>query len=196
MNMSPPTPYVLVIAGLSKGGKRANGGASIFRLRRMRHFQVPLDINMPKIREILGTYATNHGLEMTRFMDSELESHYKYNEIIDQTMRDDTDKLKRIIVEGEVVAEIPTGGKYGTFYQWPINMVLSATLMASKVLRPKVATSWNERNMGIGSMGDMLYSQKVLVRDFIKRGCMTRNERQEKIDAQLGLRGISLVSMV
>ena len=189
---SAPTTHVLVIAGLSTVGKRANGGASIFRLRKLRHFKVPLDINMPKIRQIFETGATDHGLKCTRFMDSALESHYKYNEITDQAMRDDTDKLKRIIVDGEVMAEIPTGGKYGTFYQWPINMVLSATLMASKVLRPKVATSWNERNMGIGSMGDMLYYQADLVRDFIERGCMTVNERQEKIDERLGGKGMSL----
>jgi len=184
--------HVLVIAGLSTGGKRANGGASIFRLRKLRHFKVPLDINMPKIREILGTYATNHGLEMTRFMDSILESHYKYNEITGRAMHDDTEKLKRIIVDGEVMAEIPTGGKYGTFYQWPINMVLSATLMASKVLRPKVATSWNERNMGIGSVGDMLYYQADLVRDFIERGCTTMQERQQKIDERLAGKEMSV----
>jgi len=186
---SAPTTHVLVIAGLSTVGKRANGGASIFRLRKLRHFKVPLDINMPKIRQIFETGATDHGLKCTRFMDSALESHHKYHEVSGQAMRDDTERLKRVLRDEEVVAEVP--GKYN-FWRWPISTVLCATLMASKVLRPKVATSWNERNMGIGSMGDMLYYQADLVRDFIERGCMTVNERQEKIDERLGGKGMSL----
>ena len=55
---------------------------------------------MSKILEIMGTYSANHALEMTRFIGSVLESHNKYNEIVTQTMRDDTNSLKRIIDDG------------------------------------------------------------------------------------------------
>jgi hypothetical protein len=184
--------HILVISGLSIDGKRANGGASIFRLRRMRHFKVPIDVDVLGIDKMLRTAATEHGLACTRFIDSVLESHHKYHETSGRALHDDINRLNRVINEGEVVAEIPTGGQYGTFYQWPISTILRAVIMASKVVRPKVATSWNERNMSIGGIGDMLYFQTDLIRTFIKRGCMTARERQNIINDRLAAKGVLL----
>jgi hypothetical protein len=53
-----------------------------------------------------------------------------------------------------------------------------------------VVTEWNERQMRCGSIRETLDFQHGLVRDFIKRGCISRNERRERIDARLEARGV------
>jgi hypothetical protein len=189
MNPEGKPNYVLIAAGLSTSGKRVKGGPTHFMLRNVRQVQVPFDIHMGKIIKELGERASDHALQCTRFIDSVLTSHYTYEQMSADTMSHWRHELNDILNKNKVVAENPSCSNYWTF---PISETLHAAIMSSSVLRSKIVSEYNERLLKCGSMGDSYAHGEMLIKDFIKMGCITHSEREQRIEEILAAKGICL----